>query len=156
MNYNKVVIVGHVTHTPDIRTTPSGQSVLSIGVATNRAWTDKNGEKLEATEFHNVVIWGKLADTAGAYLEKGSLVLVEGHLTTRSWTDKNGVERRSTEIIAEGVQFGPRTPTKAVAEPKKEQSTPTSRPEGDEEDSSRTLVPLFDDVQEIRVEDIPF
>src|SRR3954454_6054763 len=109
MNYNKTVIVGRVTQAPQLRSTPSGQPVLSMSVATNRAWTDKAGAKQEAVEFHNVVIWGKTAETASAYLEKGSLVLVEGCLETRSWQDKDGNARESTEIIADAIQFGPRS-----------------------------------------------
>jgi single-strand DNA-binding protein len=142
MNYNKVVVVGRVTQAPQLRITPAGQSVLSMSVATNRAWTDKQGAKQEAVEFHNVVIWGKTAETASAYLDKGSLVLVEGHLETRTWKDKQDVTRKSTEIIADSVQFGPRAGTKEQAE--KVVQT------GDDE-------PVINlEEEEIKPEDIPF
>ena len=108
MDFNKVILVGRVTADPQLRTTPGGQSVVTIGVATNRTWTDKNGAKQEDTEFHNVVIWGRQAEVAGQYLVKGATVLVEGRLQTRSWTDKQGQQRRTTEVLCERFQLGPR------------------------------------------------
>lgn len=108
MNLNKVIIVGRVTADPELRTTPGGQSVTTLGVATNRTWTDKNGQKQEETEFHNVVIWGRQAEVATQYLAKGATVLIEGRLRTRSWTDKQGGQRRTTEIMSERMQLGPR------------------------------------------------
>ncbi len=108
MDFNKAIIVGRVTADPQLRTTPGGQSVVTIGVATNRTWTDKAGARQEETEFHNVVIWGRQAEIAGQYLTKGSTVLVEGRLQTRSWTDKQGQQRKTTEIMCERFQLGPR------------------------------------------------
>lgn len=108
MNLNKIIIVGRVTADPQVRTTPSGQSVTTIGVATNYTWNDKNGAKQEEVEFHNVVLWGRQAEVAGQYLRKGATVLIEGRLRTRSWTDKQGQQKRTTEIIAERLQLGPR------------------------------------------------
>ena len=90
MDLNKVIIVGRVTADPQLRTTPGGQSVTTIGVATNRVWNDKNGQKQEETEFHNVVLWGRTAEVAAQFLVKGATVLIEGRLRTRSWTDKQG------------------------------------------------------------------
>jgi single-strand DNA-binding protein len=108
MNLNKVIIVGRVTADPQLRTTPGGQSVTTIGVATNRTWTDKSGAKQEETEFHNVVIWGRQAEVATQFLTKGATVMIEGRLRTRSWTDKQGAQRRTTEIMSERMQLGPR------------------------------------------------
>src|ERR1035441_3517370 len=105
MNLNKAIILGRVTADPQLRSTSGGQSVAAVGVATNRTWTDKSGQKQEDVEFHNVVFWGRQAESASQFLTKGSLVLVEGRLATRSWTDKNGTERRTTEIICEGMQL---------------------------------------------------
>lgn len=162
MNYNKTVIVGRVTQAPQLRSTPSGQPVLSMSVATNRVWTDKAGAKQEAVEFHNVVIWGKTAETASSYLEKGSLVLVEGRLETRSWQDKEGITRKSTEIVAEGVQFGPRpgdkspAPTKPAAPLLDESPEKVIRLDDEEEESGRHLISAFGDEEEIKPEDIPF
>ena len=108
MDLNKVMLVGRVTADPQVRTTPGGQSVTTIGVATNRVWNDKNNQRQEETEFHNVVLWGRQAEIAGQYLKKGAMVLIEGRLRTRSWTDKTGQQRRTTEIMAERLQLGPR------------------------------------------------
>lgn len=108
MDLNRVIIVGRVTADPQLRTTPGGQPVTTLGVATNRAWTDKNGQKQEETEFHNVVLWGRQAEVASQYLTKGATVLVEGRLKTRSWTDKQGQQRRTTEIMSDRMQLGPR------------------------------------------------
>ncbi|HVO28613.1 MAG TPA: single-stranded DNA-binding protein [Candidatus Paceibacterota bacterium] len=108
MDLNKVILVGRMTADPQLRTTPGGQSVTTIGVATGRVWNDKNGQRQEETEFHNVVLWGRQAEIAGQYLKKGAMVLIEGRLRTRSWTDKNGQQRRTTEIMAERLQLGPR------------------------------------------------
>lgn len=108
MNLNKVFILGRLTADPQLRSTPGGQSVASFGVATNRVWTDKTGQKQESTEFHNVVVWGRQAEVASKFLTKGSLVLVEGRLQTRNWEGKDGQQRRITEIIAERMQLGPR------------------------------------------------
>lgn len=113
MNFNKVFILGNLTRDPELRTTPSGQSVVSFGVATNRIWIDKNGQKQKETEFHNVIAWGKLAETASRYLFKGKLVFVEGRLRTRSWVDQNGVKHSRTEIIAQNFQLGPKLTSEA-------------------------------------------
>ena len=108
MDLNKVLLVGRVTADPQVRTTPGGQAVTTIGVATNRTWTDKQGQKQEQAEFHSVVLWGRTAEIAGQYLTKGAMVLIEGRLQTRSWTDKQGQQRKTTEIMAERMQLGPR------------------------------------------------
>ena len=108
MDFNKAIIVGRVTANPELRTTPGGQAVTTIGVATNRVWTDKNGAKQEEAEFHNVVLWGRQAEIASQFLVKGAMVLIEGRLRTRSWTDKQGAQHRTTEIMAERMQLGPR------------------------------------------------
>ena len=108
MDLNKVILVGRVTADPQVRSTPGGQSVTTIGVATNRTWTDKANQRQEQTEFHNVVLWGRTAEIAGQYLTKGAMVLIEGRLQTRSWTDKQGQQRKTTEVMAERMQLGPR------------------------------------------------
>ncbi len=108
MNLNKVFILGNLTRDPEVRTTPSGITVATFGVATNRIWLDKNGQKQRSTEFHNIVTFGKLAQIAGQYLVKGKLVLIEGRIQTRSWDDQNGQKRTRTEIIAQSFQMGPK------------------------------------------------
>lgn len=165
MNLNKAIILGRVTADPALRNTPGGQSVATMGVATNRLWTDKSGQKQEDVEFHNIVIWGKQAEAASVYLKKGQLVLVEGRLATRGWDDKDGQKHRATEIIAERLQFGPSTGNAKPA------VAPLGRPQGEkpelaaeeripldgnEEDTGRNLRSAFDDDEEIKPEDIPF
>jgi len=108
MNLNKVFILGNLTRDPEVRTTPSGITVATFGVATNRVWLDKNGQKQRSTEFHNIVTFGKLAQIASQYLTKGKLVLIEGRIQTRSWDDQNGQKRTRTEIIAQSFQMGPK------------------------------------------------
>jgi single-strand DNA-binding protein len=116
MNLNKVFILGNLTRDPEIRSLPSGQPVVSFGVATNRFFTQKNGEKQQETEFHNVTLFGRLAEIAQQYLKKGSLVLIEGRLRTRSWQDSSGAKHFRTEIIAERMQLGPKGATKIPSE----------------------------------------
>ena len=108
MNLNKVLLIGRLTADPQLRATPGGTQVATFGLATNRVWTDKNQQKQEATEFHNIVVWGKQAEIASKFLTKGSLAYIEGRLQTRSWDDKGGARRKTTEIVAERIQFGPR------------------------------------------------
>lgn len=109
MNLNKVFIIGRLTQEPEMRTTPSGQSVTTLRLATNRVWNDKSGQKQEAVEYHTVVAWARLGEIANQYLKKGGLVLIEGRIQTRSWTDQSNNKRYTTEIIAESLQLGPRT-----------------------------------------------
>ena len=108
MNLNKVFIMGNLTRDPELKTLPSGSSVANFGIATNRVWRNQQGEKQEEVQFHNVVVFGKQADTVSQYLKKGSSVLVEGRLQTRNWEAQDGTKRTKTEIVAERVQFGPR------------------------------------------------
>src|SRR6185369_2491771 len=107
MYINKVMIYGNLTRDPELRALPSGGNVASFGVATNRVFKKADGSKQEATEFHNVVVFGRQAETCAQYLKKGSPAYVEGRLQTRSW-DKDGAKQYKTEIVAERVQFGPR------------------------------------------------
>lgn len=110
MNLNRAIIVGRVTQDPQLKTTPSGQSVCNFSIATNRLWTDSNTkERQEKTEFHNIVAWRRLAEIANQYLTKGSLVMIEGRIETRSWDDQSsGAKKYRTEIIAENMQLGPK------------------------------------------------
>ncbi len=103
---NKVIIVGNLGRDPETRYMPSGDAMTNIAVATTDKWKDKaSGEQKEATEWHRIAFFGKLAEIAGQYLKKGSQVYVEGKLRTRKWTDKDGVEKYSTEIIADSMQM---------------------------------------------------
>lgn len=110
MNLNKVLLIGRLTQDPEVRSTPGGQSVSTIRMATNRVWNNQTtGQKQEATEYHTVIAWGRLADITSQYLKKGGLVMVEGRIQTRSWDDKTtGAKRYMTEVVAENLQLGPR------------------------------------------------
>jgi len=103
MDLNKVMIIGRLTKNPELRATPSGQSVCSFSLATNRVYTDAQGQKQDKAEFHNIVAWGKLADICGQYLAKGKRAYIEGRLQTRDWVGQDGVRRYSTEIIMENM-----------------------------------------------------
>ena len=109
MYLNKALIIGNLTRDPEMKALPSGMQVCSFSVATNRVWKDKNGAKQESSDFHNIVVFGRQAETAGQYLKKGQSVLIEGRIQTRSWDDtKSGEKKYRTEIIADRVQFGPK------------------------------------------------
>src|SRR3989344_2678820 len=97
MNLNKVFILGNLTRDPELRQTSSGQNVASFGIATNRMWTNQSGVKQNQTEFHNVVLWGRLAEIAHQYLAKGRLVLIEGRLNTRAWQDQSGQKKKTAQ-----------------------------------------------------------
>jgi single-strand DNA-binding protein len=108
MYLNKAMIIGNLTRDPELRAIPSGIKVCSLSVATNRVWKDKNGARQESADYHNIVVFGRQAETASQYLRKGASVLVEGRIQTRSWDDKDGQKKYRTEIVADRVQFGPR------------------------------------------------
>jgi single-strand DNA-binding protein len=107
MYLNKVLLYGNLTRDPELRSLPSGMNVVNFSIATNRTFKDRDGKKQEQTDFHNVVVFGRQADTVNQYLKKGSSVFVEGRLQTRSW-EKEGQKMYRTEVVADRVQFGPR------------------------------------------------
>ncbi|MDE5284795.1 MAG: single-stranded DNA-binding protein, partial [Candidatus Blochmannia sp. A2] len=97
---NKVILIGHLGQDPEVRYMPNGNAVVNMTLATSENWKDKNtGENKEKTEWHRIVLFGKLAEIAGEYLRKGSQVYIEGSLQTRKWQDQNGLERYTTEIL---------------------------------------------------------
>lgn len=102
---NKAIILGNLGKDPEVRFTPTGQAVANFTIATNESWTDKNGQKQDRTEWHRIVVWGKLAELCGEYLKKGRQAYVEGRLQTREWTDKENKKNYTTEIVANTVQF---------------------------------------------------
>ena len=103
---NKVILVGNLGRDPEVRTTPSGQSVAEFSLATNRRWRDRDGNRQEQTEWHRIVCWGRQAEVAGQYLTKGKQIYVEGRLQTRSWDDKQtGEKRYRTEVICDNFQM---------------------------------------------------
>lgn len=108
MYLNKAMIIGNLTRDPEMRALPSGNKVCSFSLATNRVWKDKNGAKQESVDYHNIVVFGRQAETVSQYLRKGASALVEGRIQTRSWDDKDGSKKYRTEIVADTIQFGPR------------------------------------------------
>jgi single-strand DNA-binding protein len=105
MSLNKVLLIGNLGKDPEVRFTPGGRAVARFPVATSEQWTDQSGERQERTEWHNVVVWGKQAETCGQYLAKGRQVFIEGSVRSRQYDDKDGNKRYITEIIAQRVQF---------------------------------------------------
>ena len=153
MNLNKAFILGRLTVDPQLRSTASGQQVASFGVATNRVWTDKSGQKQENVEFHNVVVWGRQAEIASKFLTKGSLVFIEGRIQTRSWDDRQGQKRRTTEVIAERLQLGP-TP---FSQGGVQREGSVSQGSGQtSQDAAPEAIPVIDVDEEIKSEDLPF
>lgn len=108
MYINKAIVYGNLTRDPEMRSLPSGQQVASFSLATNRVWKDKAGAKQESVDYHNIVLFGKLAELAAQYLKKGSGVYIEGRMQTRSWDDASGKKYRM-EVVADTMQFGPRS-----------------------------------------------
>lgn len=102
---NKVILVGNLGKDPEVRHTPQGNAVCNLNIATSESWNDKSGQKQERTEWHRVVVWGKLAELCSKYLQKGRQVYLEGKLQTRAWDDKEGHKRYTTEVLATTIQF---------------------------------------------------
>jgi single-strand DNA-binding protein len=146
---NKVIIVGNLGRDPETRYTPDGAAITNVSIATTDTWKDKaSGEKKEATEWHRVAFFGRLAEIAGEYLKKGSQVYVEGRLRTRKWQDKEGKDRYTTEIIADAMQMlGSRS---GAGEPREDREAP-SRGEA-KAPAAKKPAGKFDDMED----DIPF
>jgi len=104
MSVNKAILIGRLGKDPDVRYTPDGAMVTNFSLATDERWKDKSGEKVQKTEWHNVVSFGKMAEICGNYLEKGALVYIEGRIRTRSW-EKDGIKRYTTEIVATDMKM---------------------------------------------------
>lgn len=144
MNINKVIICGRITKEPELRTTPNGSSVLAFSIATNNVYKDKSGNKVENTDFHNIVAWNKMAELINQYCGKGDEIYIEGRLTTRSWEGKDGKKNYRTEIVANAMQFGQK---KKGAEKK----TAGKQQQIDDAPTNN-----LEDSENINVEDIPF
>ncbi len=144
MYLNKAFVFGNLTRDPEVRSLPSGVQVTNFSVATNRVWKDQQGQKQESVEFHNVVVFGRQAETSAQYLKKGSSVLIEGRIQTRSW-EADGQKKYRTEIVADRVQFGPRSGGATGAAP-----TPAK------DDAKEALDTIEYPEEEINPDDIPF
>jgi single-strand DNA-binding protein len=144
MYLNKAMIYGNLTRDPEMKALPSGMQVCSLSIATNRVYVDRDGKKQENTDYHNVVVFGKQAETSAKWLTKGSGVYVEGRLQTRSW-DKDGQKQYRTEVVADRVQFGPKSGGAPSA----------SMGANPQDDGKAPALPDYPE-EEINPEDIPF
>ena len=157
MYLNKALIYGNLTRDPEQKSLPSGTTVTTFSLATNRTWTDKDGKRQETAEYHNVVVFGRQAETSAQYLRKGASALIEGRIVTRSWDGSDGQKKYRTEIVAERVQFGPRAGGGTGG-------APAGRSEGGfEQKPARAKEPELDTIQYpeasdegINPDDIPF
>jgi len=147
MYLNKVFLYGNLTRDPEARALPSGRQVVSFGIATNRTYKDKDGKQQEATEFHNIVAFGRTAEVMAQYLKKGRPVFIEGRLQTRSW-ESDGKKNYRTEIVADRVQFGPKREGQAGA------TAPI--PAGEAEREAPPVDEIEYPTDEVNVDDIPF
>ena len=163
MNVNKAILVGRLTRDPETRTTPTGQTVATIGLATSHRWSDKSGQKQEKTEFHSIILWGRTAEVAAQYLTKGQEAYFEGRIQTRSYTGKDGVERRVTEIVAENMQLGSRPLGQGGGSSNRFESNASGKPQPSQSksapiaaDDDIPTINLDDEKEEIKIEDVPF
>jgi len=152
MYLNKAFIIGNLTRDPELKAIPSGIKVCSFSVATNRVWKDKNGARQESADYHNVVVFGRQAETVAQYMKKGSQVMVEGRMQTRSWDDTaTNTKKYRTEVIADRVQFGSNSSGAKPAGNYNQGAQPSSNKE-----ESQELDTIEYPEEQINAEDIPF
>lgn len=162
MDLNKVMLIGRLTRDPEMRTTPSGINVCQIGLATSYVYTNQqSGQKVEQTEFHNIVMWRKLGEIAAQYLKKGSQVFIEGRLQTRSWDGKDNVKRYRTEIVADNMIMLGKPSGSSAGAPTQSFAAPSPSPAGPVKDNQEQPapteeLPTIQQGEDINVEDIPF
>lgn len=153
---NRVQLIGNLTRDPELRYTPTGAAVCSLGLATNRSWTTDAGEKREEAEFHRLVAWRKLAEICGQYLKKGSKVYVEGHLATRKFTSQDGQEKSVTEIVMDDMimlDSRKNSISEEVSEPAQKQQIPKPAPKRAKEE--KEALPQSENAH-VSPDDIPF
>lgn len=151
---NKVILLGHLGKDPEVKYMPNGNAVANITIATSESWKDKNtGQQQDRTEWHRVVLFGKIAEIAGQYLKKGSLVYIEGQLQTRKWTDQSGQDRYTTEIVVnhQGTMqmLDRKTAPGENGDYQMNQDVPAEQPQ---QNNQQSQYPYFDDMDS----DIPF
>ena len=148
---NKTMLIGNLTRDPELRTIPSGQTVASFSIATNRSWNDAAGELKRAVEYTDIVAWGKLAEIAGQILKKGRKTYVEGRLQTRNWEGQDGIKRYKTEVIASDLIVLDRPAgIGSFDQNNQAEATPETVP------ATADNTPILNNNQEIDIEDIPF
>ncbi len=146
MYVNKAFLFGNLTRDPELKSLPSGNKVCSFSIATNRVWKSQDGTKQEAVDYHNIVVFGRQAETSAQYLRKGASAFIEGRLQTRSW-EQEGQKKYRTEIVADRVQFGPRV---GGASGGGSQAAPAKAPQTED------TPPIEYPEEDINPEDIPF
>lgn len=152
MYINKAIIYGNITREPELKSLPSGSQVCEFGVATNRIWKDKNGSRQESVDYHNIVVFGRQAEIIKHYLHKGSGVFLEGRIQNRSWDAQDGTKRYRSEIVADRIQFGPKSGG-AISDNQTSDYTKTSP----DKSASKEETPAIEyPEEEINSEDIPF
>jgi len=159
MYLNKIFLIGNLTRDPELRALPTGNKVATFGMATNRVWKDQTGKRQEATEYHNLVSFGRQAETIAQYCKKGASIMIEGRLQTRSWEGTDGKKNYRTEVVIETFQFGPRAQSTGP-------QTGTyhapgavggmSDGEAPQKDAGPDLDTIEYPTEEINLEDIPF
>jgi len=155
MYLNKVMLIGNLTRDPELKSIPSGMKVTNFSIATNRVWRDKEGAKKESTEFHNVVVFGRQAETVAQYMKKGSNIMVEGRLQTRSW-EAEGKKNYRTEIIADNIQFGSRGSGEGSSSYGSSDNNSSKKNEEKEQNPPDLDTIEYPDEDDINPEDIPF
>ena len=154
MYLNKVFLIGNLTRDPELKSIPSGTKVTTFSLATNRVWKDQNGARQEGTEYHNLVVFGRQAETIKQYVRKGSSLFIEGRIQTRSWDAADGTKKYRTEIIVENFQFGPKAAGSAGSySAGNAADKPAAGAASQNED---TLDTIQYPEEEINLEDIPF
>jgi single-strand DNA-binding protein len=148
MYLNKALLIGNLTRDPELKSLPSGVKVTSFGLATNRVWM-KDGVKQESADFHNIVVFGRQAETSAQYLKKGSQALIEGRMQTRSWEASDGQKKYRTEVVADRVQFGSRNSGAGQG------SAGTANSQGQKEPQEELDTIEYPE-EDINPEDIPF
>lgn len=154
MYLNKAIIIGNLTRDPELKSIPSGTKVCSFSLATNRTWKDAEGARKDASEFHNVVAFGRPAELIAQYCKKGNSLYVEGRMQTRSWDGQDGQKKYRTEVVLENFQFGPKG---SGGEGGPSMSAPSSAPAaGKAKKGSDEVDTIEYPDEDINVDDIPF
>jgi single-strand DNA-binding protein len=156
MYLNKVFIIGNLTRDPELKALPSGTKVCSFAVATNRVYKDKDGNRQDSTEFHNVSAFGRTGELVAQYMKKGSQVYLEGRLQTRSWDGKDGEKKYRTEIIADTVQFGNRPGGSGAGSASSSTGSSASSAKDGESAPDAPADKIDYPTEEINPDDIPF
>ena len=159
MYLNKAYLIGNLTRDPELKSLPTGNKVTQFSIATNRVYKLENGTKQESTEYHNITVFGRQAETSAQYLKKGQSVLIEGRLQTRSWDDKEtGKKMHRTEIVAENVQFGNKTGGDYNSSDANTDTgtAPSARPPRESQPANTPELDTIDYGEELDPNDIPF